>query len=97
MPEGQQSVRMTLALTSGSSKLANGRIIADGYKQANCGGPSAQVSFPFSASFIEMSGSAEKLNVSDGSENTIMLATFSADGRTLTLADGEDTFVFAKQ
>lgn len=95
MTEGQQTVRMSLVLTA-DQKSATGRMVADAYNQANCGGPSAQLSLPFNASFVEMSGSAEKLNVSDGFETTTMIASFSADGRTLTLVDGEDTFTFAK-
>lgn len=96
MTEGQQTVRMSLVL-SADQKSATGRMVADAYNQANCGGPSVQLSLAFNASFVEMSGNAEKLNVSDGFEITSMMATFSADGRTLTLVDGEESFTFAKQ
>jgi invasion protein IalB len=95
MTQGQQTVRMSLVLTA-TQKSATGRMVADAYNQANCGGPSAQLSIPFNASFAEMSGNAEKLSVSDGFETGAMLATFSADGRSLTLVDGEDTFAFTK-
>lgn len=95
MTEGQQTVRMSLVLAA-TQKSATGRMIADAYSQANCSGPSAQLSLPFTATFSEMSGNSEKLNVSDGVETGPMVATFSADGRSLTLVDGEDTFAFTK-
>ncbi|HZW20179.1 hypothetical protein [Noviherbaspirillum sp.] len=94
--EGPGSARMTLVLDAGGNS-ASGRLYSDGYNGIGCTGPSVQVSFPFTATYLEMDGSAEKLSVSDGSETGTMLATFSGNDRIVTLNDGTETFTFTKQ
>ncbi|MFC7515118.1 hypothetical protein ACFQUU_08890 [Herbaspirillum sp. GCM10030257] len=94
--EGQGSARMTLILGV-NDKSATGRLVTDGYNGSVCGGQSAQLSIPFSATYVEMVGAAEKLAVAESGGTSTMLATFSADGRALTIYDGADTFTFTKQ
>ena len=94
--EGQGSARMTLILGV-SDKSATGRLVTDGYNGSVCGGQSAQLSIPFSATYVEMVGAAEKLAVAESGGTSTMLVTFSADGRALTIYDGAETFTFTKQ